>query len=219
MNAALARQATLVALWVQIAAMIASGVYGALSGSGPRDSLWWLSIAGTLLAVTSLALWTLLLGGYLRGLAAPEHSGLLRAFRRTFPWLIALNAALLLVISAAVMTASLSGLADEVNPLAALLYFLASGTGLVTNLAIFAVTSLLFTQPDNPLGRARLLTWLNVSAAASVAFTIMSVWPPAGLLSVHTLADQLISGVQGLLDVAVTLLLMQAVRLLPAGRE
>ena len=67
LNPAVARRAALIALWVQVAALIAYGVYQAIGSSG-ADLL--LNSLDVVLATISLGLWTLLLGDFLRGAGA-----------------------------------------------------------------------------------------------------------------------------------------------------
>ena len=207
MNASTARLSALSVLWVQVVGLVIGGVYLASEISGP---VRWLSLADAALVSLSLGLWTALLGGFLRGSSVPGNHKLLLAFRLVFPWLIALRAATWLLQTLTI----LGGAGDTSNPVAVILLFLASGAGVVANLAIFAISSLLFTQPENAVGRARLLTWLNFSATISVAVTIMNIWPPTGFAPTPSLIDRSIYGLGGALDVAATLLLMQAVRLM-----
>jgi hypothetical protein len=206
-----ARQAALAVLWVQVAGLVIGGSYLAFEVAGPAR---WIFLADTVLVSASIGLWAALLGGYLRGVRLPENTPLLVAFRLIFPWLIALRAALWLLQTLSI----LGGAGDTSNPIAVILLFLTSGTGLVANLAIFAISSLLFVQPENPLGRARLLTWLNISAMVAVAITIMNIWPPTGFAATPSLIDRAIYAVGGVLDLSATLLLMRAVRLVPGGR-
>ncbi len=197
----------LAALWVQVAALIAYGVYQGLTGGADV----WLSLADVVLATLSLGLWTALLGEFLRGAAVPAGDPRLRAFRLIFPWLIALRAALWLFTSLAI----LGGAGDTANPVAVLVLFLVWGGGIVGGLAVYAISAVLFVRPDDAAGRARLATWLNISAALSVAMTVMNVFPPSGFVPPPELPEQLIWAALGALDVLATVLALWAVQRSP----
>ncbi|AWN23520.1 hypothetical protein DKM44_10030 [Deinococcus irradiatisoli] len=195
---------------MQVAALVAYGVYQGLSGGADV----WLSLLDVGLATLSLGLWTALLGDFLRGVAVADTSRRLRVFRFVFPWLTALRAAMWLFTSLAI----LGGAGDTANPIAVLALFLVWGGGIVAGLAVYVVSSVLFVRPDLG-GRARLVTWLNVSAALSVALTVMNVWPPTGFVPPPSLREQVIWGVQGVLDVGATLLALRAVQLAPRAGQ
>ena len=217
MNAAALRRAALIALWMQVLAVAAYGVYNVWQGS-PDTLATLLSAADSLLAALSLGLWTLLLGVFLRGAAVRPSDARLMAFRLIFPWLIALRAAVWLLGTLAILGSA----GDNANPVAVLALFLVWGGNVVAGLAVYAISAVLFVNPADPAGRARLLTWLNVSAALGAAITVMNLWPPQGFGSMPTLSDQIIFAVLGVLDVLATLLALRAVQLAPAaqsGRE
>jgi len=213
LNPAAARRAALVALWVQVVTLIAYGVYQAIGSSG-ADLL--LNSLDVVLATISLGLWTLLLGDFLRG-AMPQQAQLgvsdprLRVFRAVYPWLIALRAAMWLLTSLAL----LGGAGDTANPVAVMVLFLVWGGGIVGGLAVYTISAALFAAPGDPAGRARLLTWLNLSAALSVGMTVMNIWPPTGFVPAPGLTDQLIWAGLGILDVLATLLALRAVQMMP----
>lgn len=213
----MARRAALGALWVQVAALIAYGIYQALGSSG-ADLL--LNSLDVVLATLSLGLWTVLLGDFLRG-AQPGQAQprlpdpRLRVFRAVYPWLIALRAAMWLLTSLAL----LGGAGDTANPLAVLVLFLVWGGGIVGGLAVYTISAALFATPGDAAGRARLLAWLNLSAALSVAMTVMNVWPPTGFVPTPALTDQLIWAGLGMLDVLATLLALRAVQVTPLRKR
>lgn len=198
---------------MQVAALIAYGIYQAFGSSG-ADLL--LNSLDVVLATISLGLWTLLLGDFLRG-ALPKQSRLgtpdtrLRIFRTVYPWLIALRAAMWLLTSLALLGSA----GDTANPVAVLVLFLVWGGGIVGGLAVYTISAALFATPSDTVGRARLLTWLNLSAALSVAMTVMNVWPPTGFVPAPALTDQLIWAGLGVLDVLATLLALRAVQVSP----
>ncbi len=210
MNAVLARRAALTALWVQVAALVVYGGYDAARSGGPEV---WLGALDALLATLSLALWTALLGGLLRHVSAPATDARLRVFRLVFPWLIALRAAEWLLTSLAI----LGGAGDTANPIAVLALFVVWGGGIATGLGVYVISAGLFAKPSDAAARARLLTWLNVAAALSVAMTVMNVWPPTGFGHPPARLDQVIWAALGALDVLATLLALRAVQL--AGVE
>ncbi|WP_420597107.1 hypothetical protein [Deinococcus sp.] len=210
-NPASARRLALGALWVQVAALVVYGVYDALRG-GPA---WWLGTADVVLATLSLGLWTVLLGVFLRGVAVDASDRRLTAFRLIFPWLIALRASIWLLSTLAI----LGDAGNNANPVAVLTLFLVWGGNIVAGLVVYAVSAVLFVKPADAAGRARLLTWLNVAAALGAGIALMNIWPPTGFVPAPAFQDQLISGVQGALDVTATLLALRAVQVAPVAER
>lgn len=205
--ASTARRLALAALWLQVVTLVVYGIYDAFRSSGANLLL---SSLDVVLATISLALWTALLGNFLRGEAVKLTDVRLRVFRLTYPWLIALRAAVWLLTSLAI----LGGAGDTANPLAVLLLFMVWGGGITAGLALYTVSAVLFTNPADTTGRARLMTWLNLSAMLGVAITVTNLWPPTGFVPTPKLADQLIWAVLGLEDLVATLLALWAVRLM-----
>ena len=214
MTPAAFRRAALITLWAEVLAVAAYGVYNVWQG-GPDTLATLLNGADSLLAALSLGLWTVLLAGFLGGAAVRAGDLRLGAFRLIFPWLIALRAAVWLLGTLAILGSA----GDSANPIAVLALFLVWGGGIVAGLAVYAISAALFVNPADAAGRARLLTWLNISAALSVAITVMNIWPPQDFGSVPDLQAQLIYTVLGVLDVAATLLALRAVQLAPVGEK
>lgn len=195
---------------MQVATLIVYGIYDVVRSSGANLLL---SSLDVVLATISLALWTALLGDFLRGEAAKLTDTRLRVFRLTYPWLIALRAAMWLLT----LLAILGGAGDTANPLAVLLLFAVWGGGIAAGLALYTVSAMLFTNPADTIGRARLMTWLNLSAMLGVAVTVTNLWPPTGFVPAPQFSDQLIWAVLSFEDLVATLLALWAVRLMGAG--
>ncbi|AZI42374.1 hypothetical protein EHF33_06095 [Deinococcus psychrotolerans] len=206
-NAPTARRAALTALWLQVVTLVIYGIYDAFRKTGADLLLGSLDVV---LATISLALWTVLLGNFLRGETAKLTDARLRVFRLTYPWLIALRAAVWLLTVVAI----LSGAGDTANPIAVLLLFVVWGGGIAAGLALYTVSAVLFASPADTTGRARLMTWLNLSAMLGVAITVTNIWPPTGFVPMPKFSDQLIWAGLGLEDLVATLLALWAVRLM-----
>ncbi|TSA86349.1 hypothetical protein FNU79_06705 [Deinococcus detaillensis] len=206
-NALTARRAALTALWLQVVTLVVYGIYDAFRRTGADLLLGSLDVV---LATISLVLWTVLLGDFLRGETAELTDARLRVFRLIYPWLIALRAAVWLLTVVAI----LSGAGDTANPIAVLLLFVVWGGGIAAGLALYTVSAVLFASPADTTGRARLMTWLNLSAMLGVAITVTNIWPPTGFVPMPKFSDQLIWAGLGLEDLVATLLALWAVRLM-----
>lgn len=70
-------------------------------------------------------------------------------------------------------------------------------------------------HPEDPVARARLLSWLNAAAPLSLALGVVNVVPVARLAGAPDAVSLTVYGLHALLDVAATLLALKAVQTAP----
>jgi hypothetical protein len=218
------RSWALAALWVQVASLFGLVAYVLWrgNGAGGLDELVWLSAFDSFLAALVMWWWTATFAHVTLGQAisteplpgpAAPGAGQLRALRASFPWLTALRFSLWFLTVLSVVNTSSS----EANPVALTALLTVWGAAIFASNAMYGSLARWAPNPADPLGRERLLGWLNLSAALSVAMTVFNVVPLAGFSSVPTLTSQVVYGVAGLLDVVATLLAYRALQTMPAG--
>ncbi|WP_034385494.1 hypothetical protein [Deinococcus sp. YIM 77859] len=200
------RLAALLALWVQVAVTFGVAVYALQSASFSESA--WLNAVEALLAGLVLGCWTALLGRFTLGQAAAPTDGTLRALRFLFPWLTAYR----LVLWFLTFLSVLAGAAPEANPVALTALLTVWGAAILTSNAVYGTLARLAPHPADLAGRRRLADWLNLAAALSLAMTVFNLVPIAGFSTVPTLADRLVYGLSGGLDVGATLLALGAVQ-------
>ncbi|UQN07145.1 hypothetical protein [Deinococcus sp. QL22] len=216
------RSLALAALWVQVASLFGLVAYVLWRGNaaGGLDELVWLSAFDSFLAALVMWWWTATFARVTLGqaistepLPGPDApgAGQLRALRATFPWLTALRLSLWFLTVLSVVNTSSS----EANPVALTALLTVWGAAIFASNAMYGSLARLATNPADPVGRERLLGWLNLSAALGVAMTVVNVVPTAGFSSTPNLTSQLVYGVIGLLDVAATLLAFRALQTMP----
>ncbi|MFB9992923.1 hypothetical protein ACFFLM_13190 [Deinococcus oregonensis] len=212
------RSLALGTLWVQVASLFGLVAY-ALWADG-LDEVAWLNALDSFLAALVMWWWTATLSRVtlgqpistktLLGPPAPG-AGQLRALRVVFPWLTALRFSLwFLTVLSVVSNSSL-----EANPVALTALLTTWGAAIFASNAMYGSLARLAASPANPIDQERLLGWLNLSAALSVAMTVFNVVPIAGFSSTPDLTNQVVYGLSGVLDVVATLLAFQAVKTMP----
>lgn len=206
------RTPALVALWVQVAGLVALAAY--LLWREGFAGLAWLNGAEALLAALVLGLWTAVLGRFTVGRGTPPDDGTLRALRGVFPWLTSLRLALWFLTLVSV----LGGAAPQANPVALTALLTVWPAAVLAGNAVYGTLARLAPEPADLLRRARLSEWLNVAAALSLAMAVFNVVPVQGFSSVPDGADLWVYGLSGVLDVAATLLARQAVLTAPFPR-
>ncbi|PTA68373.1 hypothetical protein [Deinococcus arcticus] len=204
------RTAALAALWALVAATLALCAYSLWSGWPPSE-LGWLGALRTLLSAVVLVWWTQVFARYAQALKTEDDDGVLRSLRGLFPWLTALRLALWL------MTVFLfaAGAVPEVHLVALTALLMAELGFILAKNAVYGTLARVAPAPLDLAGRAALLSWLNASAALSLAIGVVNVVPVAGLTEARPLADLLVYGLHAALDVTAALLALGAVRRAP----
>lgn len=206
------RTPALVALWVQVAGLVALAAYLLWREGSP--GLGWLNAGEALLAALVLGLWTAVLGRFTAGWGTRPDDGTLRALRGLFPWLTSLRLALWFLTLVSV----LGGAAPQANPVALTALLSVWPAAVLAGNAVYGTLTRLAPEPADLLRRARLADWLNVAAALSLAMAVFNVVPIRGFSSVPGTADLWVYGLSGALDVAATLLARHAVLTAPFPR-
>ena len=216
------RSLALGALWVQVASLFGLVAYALWRGNatGGLDEGVWLNAFDSFLAALVLWWWTATLSRVTLGqaistepLPGPDApgAGQLRALRAAFPWLTALRLSLwFLTVLSVTNTPS-----SEANPVALTALLTTWGAAIFASNAVYGSLARLAANPADPVDRERLLGWLNLSAALSVAMTVFNVVPIAGFSSAPDLTNQVVYGLSGVLDVVATLLAFRAVQTMP----
>ncbi|WP_425147835.1 hypothetical protein [Deinococcus sp.] len=195
-------QAALAGLWLRAASIAALAIY-LLLRRDPNPVTLIDVVASTALS----ALWTLLMGEYLRGgqvlLSDPRREWL----TRLYPWLIAYEGAIWLLYSFDVL---LGGL-PEADPIALIVLALVWGASILVSFLMFTQSVRLMSHPEDTTGRVQFAELLNWAAALTAASTVMNVVKLGGTPG-PTVGDQWAFGLQGVVEVAALLLLRWALR-------
>ncbi|MFC4427733.1 hypothetical protein [Deinococcus navajonensis] len=203
------RALAVTALWVQVASLFGVSAYALWAANFSADGV--LGALEAFLAGLVMTWWTAVFARVSGGDAVAPEDGVLRALGLSFPWLTALRGGLWLML----LLALLSGAGAEANPVAlTTLMTVWAGAVLASN-AMYGALARLAQAPGDLLARARLLEWLNVSAALSLGMGVLNVVPIAGFSTPPTLTAQLVYGLSAALDVVATLLAWQALRTAP----
>lgn len=212
------RSLALGVLWVQVASLFCLVAYALWADR--LDEVAWMNALDSFLAALVLWWWTAILSRVTLGqaistepLPGPDApgAGQLRALRLVFPWLTALRLSLWFLTALGVVSDS----SVEANPVALTALLTTWGAAIFASNAVYGSLARLAANPADPIGRERLLGWLNLSAALSVAMTVFNVVPIAGFSTTPDLTNQLVYGLSGVLDVIATLLAFQAVKTVP----
>ncbi|GGL07237.1 hypothetical protein [Deinococcus radiotolerans] len=205
------RTAALAALWALAAATLGLGAYS-LWRAGLTDQFAWLATLRALLAAVVLVWWTQLLARYTRAAPTPEEDGVRRSLRALFPWLTSLRLALWALSALAYLSGQLNA-----NPVAlAAIASIELGFILAKNAGYGSLVRAA-PHPEDPHARARLLSWLNVTAPLSLALGVVNVVPVAGLSGAPDAVSLTVYGLHALLDVTATLLALKAVQTAPGA--
>ncbi|WP_309570824.1 hypothetical protein [Deinococcus sp.] len=208
MSATQWRQAALAALWALVVATFTLAAYS-LWRAGTIDAVSVLQALRSILAGLILVWWTQVFTRYTAEDTVPDTDGMLRALRMGLPWLTSLRLAmwLLLLLSLG------SGMAQTASPVAVTALVTISGAFIFAKNAVFGTLAKWAVTPKEALGRVRLVQWLNVAAALSLALGVVNVVPIAGLPGSDTLdvPSMVIYGLHALLDTAAMLLALKAV--------
>jgi hypothetical protein len=206
------RSLALGALWVQVASLFGLVAYALWADR--LDEVAWLNALDSFLAALVLWWWTATLSRVTLGQAIPTEplpgpdapgAGQLRAL------LTALRLSLwFLTVLSVTNTPS-----SEANPVALTALLTTWGAAIFASNAVYGSLARLAANPADPVDRERLLGWLNLSAALSVAMTVFNVVPIAGFSSAPDLTNQVVYGLSGVLDVVATLLAFRAVQTMP----
>lgn len=164
----------------------------------------WYTASDALIGAAMQGLWVLLLLGYFRGQETDDWNGLFVAYRALFPLLVAWRGLLFFLTLAGVL-----GAAGGPGTVSWLLLFAAWGGGLLANIGVYVFSLRLLMEPASPAPRLNLRRWLEWSALLGAAMTVMNVYPPGGLPR-PDVAEMLVWGLSGALDVAALLLLRRA---------
>lgn len=203
------RPLALGALWVQVASLFGVSAYALWAGGFGADGV--LGALEAFLAALVMAWWTAVFARVSLGEAVAPGTGVLRALTLGFPWLSALRGGLWLVL----LLALLSGAGAEASPVALGALMTVWAGAVAASNAMYGALVRLAPAPGDLLARARLLEWLNVSAALSLGMGVLNVVPIAGFSTPPTLHAQLVYGLSAALDVLATLLAWQALRVAP----
>lgn len=206
------RSAALAALWLQVASVFGVAAYALTKGNFSESA--WLNAVEAFLAGLVLAWWTALLGRLTAGQAVREEDGTRRALSVALPWLTSFR----LVLWFLTLLAVLGGAGEEANPVALTALLTVWPAAILAGNAVYGTLARLAPNAGDALGHRRLADWLNLAAALSLAMAVFNVVPIPGFSSDVTLADQLVYGIGGLLDVVATLLAMRAVQQAPGAR-
>lgn len=210
------RSAAVAALWALVVATFALTAFSLWQA----ESVDAFSIFGALrlfLAALVLVWWTQVFTRYTAGQGARELEGVvvdgpLLALRAVFPWLTAIR----LTLWAVQFLALAVGAAPEVNTVAvAALITIELGFILAKN-AVYGTLARFASSPQEMLGRARLMQWLNVAAALALGIGVINVVPIAGLSGERDLLSQVVYGLHAALDVLASVLALKAVQAMPS---
>lgn len=218
------RVAALVALGAQVLALFLVAGY-VLSKELPSAATGYLD-AGHSFFTGVLTLWWALLLGRLtlgRGVVPGEYlDRVRRVLTFAFPLLTTFRGVLWGVTALA-----LAGGATQGHPVALTALMTVWGASIIASYMSFfwlvrwADPQPAATGPGPAHAKAQLEDWLNLSAALALGMTVVNVVPITGFSVNLSQTDQWVYGLSGLLDVAATLLALQAVRLTgpaPAAR-
>ncbi|WP_261663556.1 hypothetical protein [Deinococcus sp. Marseille-Q6407] len=208
------RPAALSALGLQVLSLFLTAGYHFARAQTDAGDAEWLNAGHDLLTGILTLWWTMLLARLTLGRGLVLNSYLdrvRRALKYTFPLLTAFRG----VLWGLTALALASGAASQANPVAVTAMMTIWGASIAASyMTFFWVVRWGELGPERAApARRQLEDWLNLAAALSLGMTVINVVPIAGFSAAPSQTDQLIFGSTGLLDVAATLLALQAVRL------
>ncbi|MDO4263080.1 MAG: hypothetical protein Q4C67_02670 [Deinococcus sp.] len=215
------RTAALILLAAQVLGLFLAAGY-ALSTRSSLGS--WLDAGHQFLTGIATLWWALLLGRLTLGAGTVPGEYLdrvRRALALAFPLLTSFRGMLW-----GLTALGLAGGASQAHPVALTALMTIWGASIIASYMVFFWLVRWATPADTSMGaanagpaaeraRQQLEDWLNLSAALTLGMTVVNVVPITGLSVSPSQTDQLVYGLSGLLDVAATLLALQAVRLTP----
>lgn len=202
------RTPALAALWLQVVTVFGLCAFAVWQGNFSVSA--WLTGIEAFLAGVVLVWWTQLFALVTERRGVPTTNGTWQSLALTYPWLTALR----LGLWAVVLLALLLGGAPEANPVALTALMTIWGGAIWASNAVNGSLLRVVAGSDETLApnTARLLEWLNLSAALALGMTVLNVVPIKGFSDDPTLLSQVAYGVGGLVDVVATVLAFFALR-------
>lgn len=201
------RSAALAALWGLVVLSLALPAINVWR-SGPPGDFAILGIVRSVLMALVTAFWTTVFARYTLSRSNMDAGAGLRALQIAFPWLTALRLALWFL-----EVLSLSGDGATTASPVALTALLTIELGFILGKnAVYGTLARVAASPGDAVGRARLVNWLNYSAALSLAIGVVNLVPIAGLGGARDPILSVFYGLHAALDVLSTVLALRAVQ-------